>query len=138
MCEVRSLAQIPDRPVAWLWPGWLPAGKLTLLDGDPDAGKSLLVAELAARLFATDRFGLYHLTNAGATTWHDLAAAAFALAGVTADLTPIPTSGYPTPARRPPYSVLSTAKYEALGLAAPRPWREALADYLRARTARGG
>src|SRR5271169_347688 len=37
-------------PVPWLWPGRLPLGKLVLLDGDPDLGKSLLALDLCARL----------------------------------------------------------------------------------------
>jgi AAA domain len=36
--------------VRFLWEPWLPAGKLALLDGDPDTGKSLLTCDLAARL----------------------------------------------------------------------------------------
>src|SRR5262249_12356961 len=34
----------------WLWPGRLPLGKLVLLDGDPDQGKSLLTLDWAARV----------------------------------------------------------------------------------------
>ena len=37
-------------PVSWLWRPYLAAGKLTLLDGDPGVGKSLLTINLAARL----------------------------------------------------------------------------------------
>jgi hypothetical protein len=37
-------------PVRWLWPGRLALGKLALLDGDPDLGKSLLTLDLCARL----------------------------------------------------------------------------------------
>jgi hypothetical protein len=33
-----------------VWPGWIPAGKITVLDGDPGAGKSTLLIDLAARL----------------------------------------------------------------------------------------
>lgn len=36
--------------VVWLWPGRFPAGKLVLLDGDPDVGKSTVTIELCARL----------------------------------------------------------------------------------------
>jgi AAA domain/Bifunctional DNA primase/polymerase, N-terminal len=38
------------RPVVWLWQGWIPLGKLTLLDGDPGLGKSTLLLDLAARV----------------------------------------------------------------------------------------
>jgi len=42
--------QLEDEAVRWLWPGYLPIGKLTLLDGAPGAGKSLIAVDLAARL----------------------------------------------------------------------------------------
>lgn len=94
------------------------------------------VATAAIALVATGRYGLYHVTNAGATTWHDLAAATFEIAGVRADLTPIPTSGYPTPARRPGYSVLALDALADAGVPTPRPWREALAAYMAERQTR--
>jgi dTDP-4-dehydrorhamnose reductase len=88
------------------------------------------VAAAAAALIATGRYGLYHVTNSGATTWYELAKAVFELSGVRADLTPISTSGYPTPARRPGYSVLALDELAAAGVPAPRPWRAAVAAYL--------
>ncbi len=87
------------------------------------------LADALVELIAADAQGLYHLTSAGATTWHDLAAEAFRLTGTNADMTPIPTAEYPTPARRPAYSVLDCGKAAALGVTL-RPWREALAAYL--------
>jgi putative DNA primase/helicase len=45
-----SLDEIKDRPVKWLWPGYIPRGKFTLLEGEPDRGKSLLVCDLTARI----------------------------------------------------------------------------------------
>src|SRR5438105_198172 len=65
------------------------------------------VATAAATLIANDRYGLYHVTNSGATTWYEMAKTVFELANVKADVTPIPSSGYPRPARRPGYSVLA-------------------------------
>jgi putative DNA primase/helicase len=34
----------------WLWPGWLPAGKLVTFDGDPDVGKSTVTIDITARV----------------------------------------------------------------------------------------
>jgi hypothetical protein len=51
---VVGLDQVPPRDVEWLWPGWIPLGKLTLMDGDPDLGKSTLLLDLAARLSRGD------------------------------------------------------------------------------------
>ena len=76
--------------------------------------------------------GTYHYTNAGNTSWHGFATAiidgateaGFALE--TRSIEAIPTSGYPTPARRPAYSVLDTGKIQSL-LTAPIPhWRDSL------------
>lgn len=70
--------------------------------------------------------GLYHLASAGQTTWHGFADAIFNYAGVEADLTPIPTEAYPTPAKRPAYSVLdSTALRERFGVGLSH-WEEQL------------
>lgn len=87
------------------------------------------LAEAIARLIETDRYGLYHATNAGATTWHDFAAAIFRTTGTKADLRPITSSEYRTAARRPSYSVLDCGKLAGLGIALP-PWEESLENHL--------
>ena len=42
------LADVAPSPVKWLWPGRIPLGKITVLDGDPGLGKSTLTLDLAA------------------------------------------------------------------------------------------
>lgn len=96
------------------------------------------VATATAALIDTDRYGLYHLTNAGSCSWHELARTVFQVANVAADLTPITTKEFGAAARRPDFSVLATAKYAALGLPPLRPWQEAVAAYLRERSQRSG
>jgi dTDP-4-dehydrorhamnose reductase len=77
--------------------------------------------------------GLYHVVNSGAASWHEFAAAIIDRAGVAATVSPIPTSEFPTPARRPPYSVLTNGKVEkALGRSMPA-WQDALDRYLGAK-----
>jgi AAA domain-containing protein/bifunctional DNA primase/polymerase-like protein len=44
------LWQVPEARIQWLWPGRIPLGTLTLLDGDPGLGKSLLTLDLIARV----------------------------------------------------------------------------------------
>ncbi|WP_312345183.1 dTDP-4-dehydrorhamnose reductase [Leclercia sp.] len=62
--------------------------------------------------------GLYHLVASGVTTWHDYAALVFdeaRKAGIELALTKlnaVPTSAYPTPARRPNNSRLNTEKFQ--------------------------
>jgi hypothetical protein len=53
----RSMVRLSDvtpEPLRWLWPGYVPAGKLTVLDGDPGLGKSTLLCEVAARISRGD------------------------------------------------------------------------------------
>ena len=44
------LSDVVTKETRWLWKGYVPLGKLTLLDGDPDKGKSLLTLDIAARV----------------------------------------------------------------------------------------
>lgn len=72
--------------------------------------------------------GIYHYTNAGATTWFGLARAVFEELGADPQrVRPTTTDRFPRPAPRPAYSVLGTERWTAAGLPAPRPWRVALA-----------
>jgi dTDP-4-dehydrorhamnose reductase len=88
----------------------------------PDlAGAALALVSAGAR-------GLFHVTNAGSCSWHELAVAALALAGIGVPVEAIDSGELVQAARRPAYSVLDNARYLALGLPALRPWREALAD----------
>jgi dTDP-4-dehydrorhamnose reductase len=73
-------------------------------------------------------WGVYHMTNAGETSWHGFAATIEELdpPATPARLLPIPSSDYPTPARRPLNSRLDNGKLERVfGLRLPE-WREAL------------
>lgn len=72
--------------------------------------------------------GVYHFVNGGAASWCDLANAIFALDGSATVARPITTANYPTAARRPANSQLSTAKISADFGIFPRPWKDAVAD----------
>ena len=47
---VRPASAIPCEPVGWVWPGRVPAGKLTVVEGDPATAKSTMTLDLAARV----------------------------------------------------------------------------------------
>jgi dTDP-4-dehydrorhamnose reductase len=53
---------------------------------------------------------IYHYANQGMISWYDFAVAIRDLAGLACEVYPIPTTDYPTPAKRPHYSVLATEK----------------------------
>lgn len=70
--------------------------------------------------------GIYHYTNAGETTWFDFAMKIKELTHATIQINAIPTSAYPTPAKRPNYSVLSTQKIQdTFGVEVPS-WEDSL------------
>lgn len=48
----RPLSEVAMEPIEWIWPGRLPRGALTLLEGDPGLGKSTLACDLVARVSA--------------------------------------------------------------------------------------
>ncbi len=78
--------------------------------------------------------GVWHFSNAGATTWYDFAeaimAGSAARGGATATVSPIMTTDYPTAARRPANSVLDTTSLTRDFGIRPRPWQDALDDIL--------
>jgi dTDP-4-dehydrorhamnose reductase len=74
--------------------------------------------------------GLYHVTNEGACSWHELAVASLAATGLARPVEPIAAAELKLPARRPAYSVLDTARFRALGLPRLRHWQDALAEQL--------
>ncbi len=80
--------------------------------------------------------GLYHVTDSGVASWYDFAVAireeamARGLIGNAARIVPVSTADYPTPARRPRFSVLDNSKtWSVLGTRGQH-WREALREML--------
>ncbi len=74
-------------------------------------------------------WGIYHVTNRGATTWYDFAAEIFRLAEIDIPMRRITTAKYDAPAPRPEYSILDTRKYHLLGGPPMPTWKEALREY---------
>lgn len=56
--------------------------------------------------------GIYHYSNTGVMSWYDFAIAICNLADLPTIITPIATTEYPTPAKRPAYSVMDLSKTE--------------------------
>jgi dTDP-4-dehydrorhamnose reductase len=103
---------------------------------DDQIGSPTWVHDLAAALIALGRSqappGVLHYANTGQASWCELAREVFRLVGADpARVHAVGTESFPRPAPRPTWSVLSTASWTRLGLPAPRPWQEALAESLR-------
>jgi dTDP-4-dehydrorhamnose reductase len=95
-----------------------------------------LVAQTTLELLERDApAGIQHVVTRGDVSWCGFANAIFAAAadrGLIArrpTVVPIPSSAYPTPAKRPAYSVLDTDALGQLGIVMPR-WEDALATTL--------
>lgn len=106
---------------------------------DDQIGSPSWTGDIAAaliELLEQNAQGWYHFTNEGVASWYDFAVAILAEARALGFpikaqwVRPIPTSAYPTPARRPAYSVLDKTKTRAaLGRPIPH-WRESLVKML--------
>jgi len=71
-------------------------------------------------------FGIYNFSNEGQCSWFDFAKQIFKVHNIQIDLQPIPTSAYPTPAKRPAYSILDKSKIKQTFGIAIADWKEGL------------
>ncbi|MCK4919155.1 MAG: dTDP-4-dehydrorhamnose reductase [Candidatus Pacebacteria bacterium] len=69
--------------------------------------------------------GIYHITNSNHCSWYEFALKIFEFAGLKPNVKPVKTEEFPTPAKRPIYSMLVNTKLSPM-----RSWEEALKDYL--------
>lgn len=87
------------------------------------AAMSLALAEIRAT-------GVVHAANGGQASWCELAYEAVSLANANAQVRPITSEQWPQKARRPAYSVLDTSRLTRLTGLTPRPWPQALREYI--------
>jgi dTDP-4-dehydrorhamnose reductase len=86
--------------------------------GTPTNANSLAKALIAIAAFSASgnadaKYGLYHYSDEGQCSWYDFAKKIFEVNKITIDLQPLSTAQYPTPAKRPSYSVLNKHKIKA-------------------------
>lgn len=74
----------------------------------------------------TDNYGIYNFSNEGQCSWYDFAKKIFEVNNININLQPIPTSAYPTPAKRPAYSVLDKSKIKRIFELEINNWEEGL------------
>jgi dTDP-4-dehydrorhamnose reductase len=131
---------------AWLYGPGGPCFPMTILNA-ARAGKPLKVvddqigsptftydlAEATVNLLDASASGIFHVVNAGQTSWHDFTAAILQEFGLNADLSRTTSADWkkqrPASATRPAYSVLDTSKYTQTTGQKMRDWREALSAY---------
>ncbi len=88
------------------------------------------LAKYSCALIEKGVHGIYHIVNSGQASWCELAAEAVNMAGMNCNILAIPTSEFPLKAVRPGFSVLNTDKFTARTGISPRPWIQALREYV--------
>lgn len=86
------------------------------------------LAEVIMKMISSGQWyeGIYHFSNEGVISWFDFAGAIKNLSGSSCKINPIPTSAYPTPAKRPAWSVLEKSKIQQHYGIQFRNWEESL------------
>jgi len=69
---------------------------------------------------------IYHFSNDGVISWYDLAVAIKEIKQLDCTVNPIPTTAYPTPAKRPAYSVFDKTKIVSTFNIELKNWRDSL------------
>lgn len=97
--------------------------------GSPTSTSDL--AEAICALLGTGEYGLYHATCEGMCSWYDFAKRIFELKGINVKVVPVTSEEFPSPAKRPHWSVLENANLKKLGKNVFRPWEASLEEYLK-------
>jgi dTDP-4-dehydrorhamnose reductase len=95
--------------------------------GSPTYAGDLAQAIMQVLLSGFSHPGVYHYSNGGQISWYEFALEIKRLTGSPCKIIPIPSSSYPTPAKRPSYSLMDKSKIKNdYGLTIPN-WKESLA-----------
>jgi len=99
--------------------------------GTPTYARDLAKAVLdSLEKLKAQPFVIYHYSNEGVLSWYDFAKEIMKMAKIECKINPIETKAYPTPAKRPHYSLLNKAKIkEELGITIPY-WKDSLSECL--------
>ena len=99
--------------------------------GTPTYAVDLAEVLLQIITLRAENFGIYNFSNEGQCSWYEFAQEIFLQKEVAIDLQAIPTKSYPTPAKRPAYSVLDKSKIKATFGVNIKDWKTSLKDCLK-------
>lgn len=88
--------------------------------------KIITQTKLAETQNLKSNYGIYNFSNEGQCSWYDFAEKIFEINEITINLQPIPTTNFPTPAKRPKYSVLDKSKIKSTFGIKIKDWEESL------------
>jgi dTDP-4-dehydrorhamnose reductase len=94
------------------------------------------VADAVRRIVETQRFGTYHVTNAGQCTWYDFATEILRIANLPRSIERVTQSTFPTLAKRPAYSALAHVAMIDAGLPPIAAWQDGIAAYMEERSSK--
>lgn len=97
--------------------------------GNPTSADELAAA--IAYLLPTDNYGLFHGTCEGCCSWAEFTSEIFRLAGKSTEVEYITTAEYPTPAKRPAYSMLDNYMLRMTTDFRFAHWKDAIAEYIK-------
>lgn len=98
--------------------------------GSPTYATDLARALMTVLNNGVQGLSIYHFSNEGAISWYDFAKAIFEESGDKIAVSPIESDKYPSPTKRPAYSVLSKEKIKAAGIDVPY-WKDSLKECIR-------
>ncbi|MCI6770795.1 MAG: dTDP-4-dehydrorhamnose reductase [Oscillospiraceae bacterium] len=96
--------------------------------GSPTYSRHL--AYLLSRMVGTEKYGVYHATNEGFCSWHELASFSLQYAGKSTNVLPVFSKDYPSKAVRPLNSRLSKKSLDKAGFSRLPTWQDAVKEYL--------
>lgn len=99
--------------------------------GTPTYAVDLAEVLLQIITLRAENFGIYNFSNEGQCSWYEFAQEIFLQKEVAIDLQAIPTKSYPTPAKRPAYSVLDKSKIKTTFGVNIKDWKTSLKDCLK-------
>jgi dTDP-4-dehydrorhamnose reductase len=96
------------------------------MEGGRWKAEELIYEQHSNSQLPASNYGIYNFSNLGQCSWYDFAKKIFEINSISIDLKPIPSSSFPTPAKRPKYSVLDKSKIIETFKIEIKQWEESL------------